>query len=243
MFVATCYYQVEADDAVTVSVMSRPKPLANEALADLAVSTASKLQCFRIFHFHEFNHASNDEHKRCLPKETVQKMFVMPKIFSKSEAEGTAEEQAWDEYVTHCQAEGTPSAEAVNFVNYCEPVIRYQSKLFSIPCLGPIPPGQNVTYILQVKNQIRSFFYFPSLEFQKAAGGFGGIRIYSRPLIPVPFPTPAGDYTVLIGDWYQANHTTLRKTLDNGHRLPFPDGVLINGRGSGATFNVQQGSS
>ncbi|GAB2216048.1 hypothetical protein Droror1_Dr00023815 [Drosera rotundifolia] len=38
---------VEADDAVSVSVMSRPKPLANEALADLAVSTATKLQCFR----------------------------------------------------------------------------------------------------------------------------------------------------------------------------------------------------
>lgn len=52
----------------------------------------------------------------------------------------------------------------------------------------PIPPGRNFTYILQVKDQIGSFYYFPSLAFQKAAGGFGGIRILSRPRIPVPFP-------------------------------------------------------
>lgn len=71
----------------------------------------------------------------------------------------------------------------------------------------PIPPGKNFTYILQVKDQIGSFYYFPSLAFHKAAGGFGGIRILSRPRIPVPFPDPAGDYTVLIGDWYKSNHT------------------------------------
>ncbi|GAB2230939.1 hypothetical protein Droror1_Dr00015237, partial [Drosera rotundifolia] len=39
---------VEAYDTVSVSVMCRPKPLANEALADIAVSTATKLQCFRV---------------------------------------------------------------------------------------------------------------------------------------------------------------------------------------------------
>lgn len=71
----------------------------------------------------------------------------------------------------------------------------------------PIPPGRNFTYKLQVKDQIGSFFYFPSLEFHKAAGGFGGLKVVSRPRIPVPFPTPAGDYTILIGDWYKSNHT------------------------------------
>ncbi|GAB2225777.1 hypothetical protein Drorol1_Dr00021543 [Drosera rotundifolia] len=35
-------------DAVSVSVMSRLKPLANEALADLVVSMATKPQCFRL---------------------------------------------------------------------------------------------------------------------------------------------------------------------------------------------------
>ncbi|XP_068646140.1 L-ascorbate oxidase homolog [Aristolochia californica] len=108
----------------------------------------------------------------------------------------------------------------------------------------PIPPGRNFTYIIQVKDQIGSFFYFPSLAFHKAAGGFGGIRILSRPRIPVPFPDPAGDFTVLIGDWYKANHTDLRAKLDRGKKLPFPDGILINGRGpNGAYFTVEQGKT
>lgn len=38
---------VEANDAVTVASMTRPKPLPNEALSDLAVSAATKLQCYR----------------------------------------------------------------------------------------------------------------------------------------------------------------------------------------------------
>ncbi|CAN1825061.1 Mediator of RNA polymerase II transcription subunit 17 [Linum perenne] len=39
--------QVEANDAVTVAGMTRPKLFPNEHLADLAVSTATKLQCYR----------------------------------------------------------------------------------------------------------------------------------------------------------------------------------------------------
>lgn len=38
---------VEGNDAVTVASMTRPKPLPNELLADLSVSAATKLQCFR----------------------------------------------------------------------------------------------------------------------------------------------------------------------------------------------------
>ncbi|KAE8665364.1 RNA polymerase II transcription mediators isoform 3 [Hibiscus syriacus] len=40
---------VEADDAVTVAGMTRPKPLPSELLSDLAVSTAIKLQRYRVF--------------------------------------------------------------------------------------------------------------------------------------------------------------------------------------------------
>lgn len=87
----------------------------------------------------------------------------------------------------------------------------YEDGVYGTTC--PIPPGKNFTYILQVKDQIGSFFYFPSLAFHKAAGGFGGIRILSRPLIPVPFPEPAGDFTVLIGDWYKANHNVSDKII------------------------------
>ncbi|CAH9089280.1 unnamed protein product [Cuscuta europaea] len=108
----------------------------------------------------------------------------------------------------------------------------------------PIPPGKNFTYVMQVKDQIGSFFYFPSLAFHKAAGGFGAINIASRSVIPIPFSQPAGEYTVLAGDWFNQNHTALKATLDNGQELPFPDGILINGRGSnGLRFAVDQGKT
>ncbi|PPR89303.1 hypothetical protein GOBAR_AA31374 [Gossypium barbadense] len=95
----------------------------------------------------------------------------------------------------------------------------------------PIPPKWNWTYQFQVKDQIGSFFYFPSLHFQRAAGGFGSFIINNRPIIPIPFDTPDGDIVILIGDWYTRNHTALRKALDAGKGLGMPDGVLINGKG------------
>ncbi|KMZ74416.1 laccase 11 [Zostera marina] len=108
----------------------------------------------------------------------------------------------------------------------------------------PIPPGTNYTYHLQVKDQIGSYYYFPSLSFHKAAGGFGGIQINSRPRIPVPYSPPDGDYTVLAGDWFVSNHTDLKTKLDQGYDLPSPDGLLINGRGpNGNTFTVEKGKT
>lgn len=118
----------------------------------------------------------------------------------------------------------------------------WQDGVYGTNC--PIPPGKNFTYVLQVKDQIGSYFYFPSLAFHKAAGGFGGFKIQSRSIIPVPFATPAGEFTVLAGDWYSKNHTDLRAILDGGSDLPFPDGLLINGRGpNGNTFTVEQGKT
>ncbi|GLJ09331.1 hypothetical protein SUGI_0106750 [Cryptomeria japonica] len=118
----------------------------------------------------------------------------------------------------------------------------WQDGLMGTTC--PIPPGRNFTYQFQVKDQIGSYFYFPSMYMHKAAGGFGGLKIASRPRIPVPFPDPAGDYTVLIGDWYKTNHSILRQTLDMGSSLGMPDGILINGRGSNSTsFTVDQGQT
>ncbi|KAF5472769.1 hypothetical protein F2P56_009461 [Juglans regia] len=118
----------------------------------------------------------------------------------------------------------------------------WQDGVYGTNC--PIRPGKNFTYILQVKDQIGSYFYFPSFGFQKAAGGFGGFRIWSRPGIPVPFPSPAGDFTLLAGDWFKTNHYVLRRLLDSGRNLPFPDGLLINGRGwNGYTFTVDQGKT
>ncbi|GJM91185.1 hypothetical protein PR202_ga07534 [Eleusine coracana subsp. coracana] len=95
----------------------------------------------------------------------------------------------------------------------------------------PIPSGWNWTYEFQVKDQIGSFFYFPSTGLQRAAGGYGGVIVNNRDVIAVPFGRPDGDITILIGDWYNKNHTDLRKMLDSGKDLGMPDGVLINGKG------------
>ncbi|GER52927.1 SKU5 similar 4 [Striga asiatica] len=118
----------------------------------------------------------------------------------------------------------------------------WQDGTFGTNC--PIPPRKNFTYVLQAKDQIGTYFYFPSLGFQKAAGGYGSIKIYSRPQIPVPFPPPAGDHVVLAGDWFKRSHRQLKYFLDGGHNLPFPDGLIINGRGwNGYTFTVDQGKT
>ncbi|OVA07264.1 Multicopper oxidase [Macleaya cordata] len=56
----------------------------------------------------------------------------------------------------------------------------------------------------------------------------------SKPKIrlPIPYPVPAGDFTLLIGVWYKTNHKVLRQFLDSGIALPFPDSLLINGQTS-----------
>ncbi|CAN1782542.1 Monocopper oxidase-like protein SKU5 [Linum perenne] len=95
----------------------------------------------------------------------------------------------------------------------------------------PIPAGWNWTYQFQVKDQIGSFFYFPSLSFQRAAGGYGGIIVNNREVIALPFPLPDGDITLFIGDWYTTRHKDLRKDIENGKDLGPPHGVLINGFG------------
>lgn len=71
----------------------------------------------------------------------------------------------------------------------------------------PIPPKWNWTYQFQVKDQIGSFFYFPSLNMQRAAGGFGPFIITNRKIIPIPFNMPDGDIVIMIGDWYTRNQT------------------------------------
>ncbi|CAI0429567.1 unnamed protein product [Linum tenue] len=106
----------------------------------------------------------------------------------------------------------------------------------------PIPPGSNYTYNFQPKDQIGSFTYFPSTGFHRAAGGYGAINVYQRPRIPVPYATPDGDFTLLVGDWYKTGHKALQASLDSGKSLPFPDGVLINGH-SQATFSGDQGKT
>eukprot|EP00250_Pteridium_aquilinum_P011875 c20362_g1_i1 orf=376-2049(+) len=108
----------------------------------------------------------------------------------------------------------------------------------------PILPGRNFTYFFQVKDQIGSYFYFPSTGFLKAAGGYGSLKIDNRIIIPLPYPSPNGELAVLLGDWYNANHTDLQAKLDAGGSLGPPDGILINGRGPfGTTITLDPGKT
>ncbi|PKU65139.1 L-ascorbate oxidase homolog [Dendrobium catenatum] len=108
----------------------------------------------------------------------------------------------------------------------------------------PIPPGQNFTYHWQPKDQIGTFFYFPSIGMHKAAGGYGLIRVHSRLLIPVPFDPPADEFDVLVSDWYGLSHKTLTRILDSSRRLSRARAVLINGAqnsGESPAFTFEAG--
>ena len=74
----------------------------------------------------------------------------------------------------------------------------------------PIQPGKSWDYEFQVKDQIGSFFYFPSINFQKAGGGFGPIRVNNSIVISVPFAKPEAEFDLLIGDWYQLGYKVLQ---------------------------------
>lgn len=106
----------------------------------------------------------------------------------------------------------------------------------------PIPPNSNYTYKFQTKDQIGSYTYFPSTLMHKAAGGFGALNVLARSVIPVPYAKPDGDFSLLIGDWHKTSHKELQQILDSGKSLPFPDGLLINGK-SRSTFSVNQGKT
>ncbi|KAJ0967238.1 hypothetical protein J5N97_024155 [Dioscorea zingiberensis] len=97
----------------------------------------------------------------------------------------------------------------------------------------PIGPGKNWTYEFQVKDQIGSFFYFPSINFQRAAGGFGPLRVNNRNVILVPFPKPQEEFDLLIGDWNELPYKDTRK-LVGGPSIQRARAryILINGKGS-----------
>ncbi|OIV90604.1 hypothetical protein TanjilG_01685 [Lupinus angustifolius] len=114
----------------------------------------------------------------------------------------------------------------------------------------PIQPGRNWTYVFQTKDQIGTFFYFPSINFLKAGGGFGPIRVNNRPVISVPFPKPEAEFDLLIGDWYQSSYKNIRSILDTPDVVS-PQWMLINGKGpymnplskTYETINVTQGKT
>ncbi|KAF5188573.1 Monocopper oxidase-like protein sku5 [Thalictrum thalictroides] len=102
----------------------------------------------------------------------------------------------------------------------------------------PIQPGKNWTYVFQTKDQIGSFFYFPSINFHKAAGGFGPIRVNNRNVILVPFDKPEAEFDLLIGDWFSSNYKDMRKSLGtrSDSNLLNATAILMNGK---PPYNVE----
>ncbi|CAN1814737.1 L-ascorbate oxidase homolog [Linum perenne] len=106
----------------------------------------------------------------------------------------------------------------------------------------PILPNSNWTYKFQVKDQIGTFNYFPSIGLQRAAGGFGAFNVDQRSVIFKPYPVPVEEFTVLVSDWYKTDYKVLEQKLDQGIPLPLPDGLLINGLPNGkAVFTGEKG--
>ncbi|XP_052624393.1 L-ascorbate oxidase homolog [Lactuca sativa] len=94
----------------------------------------------------------------------------------------------------------------------------------------PIQPGTNFTYKFQVKDQIGTYYYFPTTALHRAAGGIGVLQVHSRPLIPVPFDNPADEFAVVVGDWFKKGHKSMKNLLDGGNSIGRPDGLHINGK-------------
>ncbi|XP_021752666.1 L-ascorbate oxidase homolog [Chenopodium quinoa] len=107
----------------------------------------------------------------------------------------------------------------------------------------PIPPRSSWTYRMQAKDQIGSYMYFPSTAMHRADGGYGAFNIHRRPVIALPYPVPAKEFTLLVGDWFHTGPqftngvaNMLKYKLDNGYGMPTPDGLLINGVPTGTIF-------
>ncbi|GMH23397.1 hypothetical protein Nepgr_025240 [Nepenthes gracilis] len=64
----------------------------------------------------------------------------------------------------------------------------------------PINPNGNFTYQFQVKDQIGSFFYSPSINSPRASSGYGPIIVNTRAMIPLPYAVPYGDIPSMISD-------------------------------------------
>ncbi|KAG8380566.1 hypothetical protein BUALT_Bualt06G0028900 [Buddleja alternifolia] len=116
----------------------------------------------------------------------------------------------------------------------------------------PIDPGTNWTYVFQTKDQIGTFTYFPSISFQKAAGGYGSIRVNNRNVILVPFPKPEAEFDLLIGDWMEDDYQNVRVMLQEDWTPHiYPGVILMNGKGpygspnsiSYESFNVTKGKT
>lgn len=59
---------------------------------------------------------------------------------------------------------------------------------------------------MQLKDQIGTYSYYPSTLMHRAAGGFGGFNILARSVIPIPYPKPSQEFTLIISDWWKLDN-------------------------------------
>ncbi|GAB2231673.1 hypothetical protein Drorol1_Dr00010684 [Drosera rotundifolia] len=107
----------------------------------------------------------------------------------------------------------------------------------------PILPNKKWTYHMQMKDQIGTYTYYPSTLMHRAAGGFGAFNIHRRSVVPLPYMEPDGEFNLLVGDWFKADHKVLEQILSSGKPLPFPDGLLINGHPKSYLFTGEGGKT
>ncbi|RZC77059.1 hypothetical protein C5167_001197 [Papaver somniferum] len=103
----------------------------------------------------------------------------------------------------------------------------------------PIQPGTNWTYDFQMKDQIGSYSYFPSINFLKAAGGYGPIRVNNRNVLK-----RNTTFSLVIGLAKVSMYVTLYFTTLPTTKTP-PDAILINGKAGSnfESFSVTKGKT
>ncbi|KAI3784238.1 hypothetical protein L1987_43333 [Smallanthus sonchifolius] len=92
---------------------------------------------------------------------------------------------------------------------------------------------------IEVLNRLGIELLYCTSMLMRAVGAFGGFNTQARPVIFVPYLKPAAEFTLLVSDWWKADHKALRQRLDSGKALPKPDGLLINGSPRATSFTGQ----
>ncbi|GFS29981.1 SKU5 similar 16 [Actinidia rufa] len=106
------------------------------------------------------------------------------------------------------------------------------------------PSELSWTYRMQMKDQIGTFTYFASTLMHRAAGGFGGFNVASRPIILFHIQNLLRNslYLLMIGGRLITRFLS-QQTLDSRNPFLFSDAMLINGLPRSATFTGQKGRS
>ncbi|XP_075507893.1 laccase-7-like [Primulina tabacum] len=116
----------------------------------------------------------------------------------------------------------------------------------------PIRPGQNYTYRFNVTGQEGTLWWHAHVKWIRATV-YGGLIIRPRFGHSYPFPNPAGEFPIILGEWWNANIIDVEnQALATGATSNNSDAFTINGQpgdlfpcSSNQTYNlnVEQGKT